>query len=215
MYNHIFSEIKMQITNLFPGSLGSNCYIISDSGHAAVIDPSATVSGITKYLNDNSLTLDFIILTHAHFDHILSLDGLKEATGVPAYVHSDDAEYLADGKKNAFALFFGQDRAFSPCERLLNHGDTIELGGIKLEIIHTPGHTKGCICIKAGDALFTGDTLFADAYGRCDLYGGSYTALRSSLKYLRQYSQGKDLTIYPGHGGTAKLKRALDVVEYL
>ncbi len=205
----------MQIKNLFPGSFGSNCYIISDSSHAAVIDPSATVSGILSYLKENQLTLDYIILTHGHFDHMLSLDGLKEATGAPSYIHRDDAENLEDGRKNAFALFFGQDRAFSPCEMLLTHGDSLHLGNITLEIIHTPGHTKGGICIKAGDALFTGDTIFSDSYGRCDLYGGNYVTLRSSLKSLREYGRNKSLTIYPGHGGTAKLQNALDIVEYL
>ncbi len=205
----------MQIKNLFPGSFGSNCYIISDGSHAAVIDPSASVSGILNYLAENRLTLDYIILTHGHFDHMLSLDGLKEATGAQAYIHRDDAENLYDGRKNAFALFFGQDRAFSPCERLLSHGDSLPLGSVTLDIIHTPGHTKGGICIKAGDALFTGDTIFADSYGRCDLYGGSYATLRSSLKSLREYNKDKDLKIYPGHGGESSLSRALDIVEYL
>ncbi len=205
----------MQIKNLFPGSFGSNCYIISDSSHAAIIDPSASVSGILQYLKVNELTLDYIILTHGHFDHMLSLDGIKEATGAEAYIHRDDAEYLLDGKKNAFALFFGQDRTYSPCERLLSHGDTLPLGNISLEIIHTPGHTRGGICIKAGDALFTGDTLFADSYGRCDLWGGSYTTLRSSLDYLVNYSKRGDLTIYPGHGGSSKLQNALNIVKYL
>lgn len=205
----------MQIKNLFPGSFGSNCYIVSKGAHAAVIDPSASVSGILNYLDENKLKLDYIILTHGHFDHMLSLDRLKEATNAPAYIHRDDAENLLDGRKNAFALFFGQDRAFSPCEKQLLHGDSLPLGDITLDIIHTPGHTKGGICIKAGDALFTGDTIFADSYGRCDLYGGSYATLRSSLKYLREYSKNKNLTIYPGHGGTAKLSGALDIVEYL
>lgn len=205
----------MQIKNLFPGSLGSNCYVISDSSHAAVIDPSASISGILGYLKENRLALDYIILTHGHFDHMLSLDGLKEATGATAYIHRDDAENLSDGEKNAFSLFFGQNRKFSPCEKLLLHGDTLPLGGITLEIIHTPGHTRGGICIKAGDALFTGDTIFADSYGRCDLYGGSYSTLHSSLSYLREYGKNQNLTIYPGHGGSAKLQNALDIVEYL
>ena len=205
----------MQITNLLPSSFGANCYIISDSSHAAVIDPSVSVKGIINYLKENDLTLDYIILTHGHFDHMLSLNGLKEETGAPAYIHKDDAENLSDGRKNAFALFFGQNRTFSPCEKLLSHGDSLPLGGITLDIIHTPGHTRGGICIKAGDALFTGDTIFAESYGRCDLYGGDFATLRASLKYLREYNAGKDLTIYPGHGGEAKLSAALDVAEYL
>ena len=205
----------MQITNLLPSSFGANCYIVSDAGHAAVIDPSVSVKGIVKYLEDNQLTLDYIILTHGHFDHMLSLNGLKEQMKAPAYIHIDDEENLADGKKNAFALLFGQNRTFSPCEKTLQGGDILPLGNAQLEIIHTPGHTKGGICIKADDALFTGDTIFAESYGRCDLYGGDYATLRSSLKFLREYSIGKDITIYPGHGGSAKLTAALNTVEYL
>lgn len=203
----------MQIVNLFPGSWGANCYVISDSSRAAVIDPSASAKGILDYLKANCLTLDFIILTHAHFDHILSLDTLRDATQVPCYVHKDDAESLLDGKKNAFYTFFGQDRKYRPAERLLFGGEKIKLGNIDLEIISTPGHTKGCICIKADNALFTGDTLFADSYGRCDLYSGDYKALMSTLNGMRELDG--NLNIYPGHGMGAKLSHALDVVRYL
>lgn len=205
----------MQIQNLYAGSYASNCYIISDSGHAAIIDPSAPVKDIMYYLKSNDLKLDYIILTHGHFDHMLTLDELKRTTGIQSYIHADDVECLLDGMKNAYSLFFGRDMYFSPCENFLYNGSKLPLGNIELEVIHTPGHTKGCICIKAGDALITGDTLFSDSYGRCDLYGGSYVTLRSSLKYLREYEKNQNLTIYPGHGGPAKLSAALDVVEYL
>ena len=203
----------MQIVNLFPGSWGANCYVISDSSRAAVIDPSASAKGILDYLKANNLTLDYIILTHAHFDHILSLDTLRDATKVPCYIHKDDADSLLDGKKNAFYTFFGQDRKYRPAEMLLSGGEKIKLGGIDLEIISTPGHTKGCICIKAGNALFTGDTLFADSYGRCDLYSGDYKALMSTLNKMRELDG--NLKIYPGHGMESKLSHALDVVRYL
>ena len=204
----------MNVVNLFPGSWGSNCYIISDSGRAAVIDPSASAKGILDYLKKNNLTLDFIILTHAHFDHILSLDTLRDATGVFAYIHKDDADSLSDGRKNAFYTFFGQDKRYRSAERTLDNGDILTLGESKLKIISTPGHTKGSICILTDDGkLFTGDTLFADAYGRCDLYSGNSRELWASLKSLRSLN-GK-LTIYPGHGMESKLSHALDVVEYL
>ena len=205
----------MQIKNLYAGSFASNCYIVSDNGHAAVIDPSAPVGDILHYLNSNGLTLDHIILTHGHFDHMLTLHDLKRKTGASVCIHRDDAENMSDGRKNAYSLFFGGNMVFPECDKALTHGDCIPLGEVMLRVIHTPGHTKGCICIEADDSLFTGDTLFADSYGRCDLYGGSFVTLRSSLKYLREYSKNKNLTIYPGHGGTAKLRSALDVVEYL
>ena len=204
----------MNVVNLFPGSWGSNCYIISDSGRAAVIDPSASAKGILDYLNKNNLTLDFIILTHAHFDHILSLDTLRDATNAPAYIHKDDADSLSDGRKNAFYTFFGQDKRYRGAERTLDNGDILTLGNSKLKIISTPGHTKGSICILTDDGkFFTGDTLFADSYGRCDLYSGNSSQLWASLKSLR--SLNGNLKIYPGHGMESKLSHALDVVEYL
>lgn len=203
----------MKTVNLFPGSWASNCYIISDSSHAAVIDPSASARAIIDYLKNNNLTLDFIILTHAHFDHVLSLDSLREATGAPCYIHKDDAESLGDGRKNAFYTFFGQDKRYKSAERTLSHGDILKLGNVDLKVISTPGHTKGSICIWAEDKLFTGDTLFSDSYGRCDLYSGNARELRTSLRSLR--SLNGNLTIYPGHGMESKLSHALDVVEYL
>ena len=219
MYNYVkpytFTEVKMQIKNLYAGSFASNCYIISDGGHAAIIDPSAPAEELLEYIKANDLTVDYIILTHGHFDHMLTLKEVKDITLAPICIHRDDAENLSDGRKNAYSVFFGGNMTFPLCDKQLLHGDTLPLGNTTLRIIHTPGHTKGCICIEADNALITGDTLFADSYGRCDLYGGNFVTLLKSLGYLREYGKNKNLTIYPGHGGTAKLLSALDIVEYL
>lgn len=203
----------MQIKNLFPGSFGSNCYIVHDSGHAALIDPSASVSGIIQYLDEAHLTLDIIILTHAHFDHMLSLDPLREATNAPAAVHTYDEENFFDGRKNAFYTFFNKDRQFRAPEILLSDGDEIHIGNITLKVIHTPGHTKGSICLMDGKVMFTGDTLFANSYGRCDLYGGDISKLRESLVALKKLPQ--DTVIYPGHASSQDLGYALNAVKYL
>lgn len=203
----------MQIKNLFPGSFGSNCYIIHDQEHAAVIDPSASVSGIMQYLNENRLTLDIIILTHAHFDHMLSLDQLRDATNAPVAVHANDKENFFDGRKNAFYTFFHKDRQFRSPEILLSDGDEIHVGSITLKVIHTPGHTKGSICLTDGKVMFTGDTLFANSYGRCDLYGGDISELRRSLDDLKKLPP--DTLIYPGHASSQDLISALNAVKYL
>ncbi len=203
----------MEIFNLFGTSWCSNCYILVDSGHAAIIDPSVSTKGIIDFLREHSLTPDFIILTHGHFDHVMSLDTLRSALSIPAYIHEDDAELLPDGDKNAFSTFFGMDRAFGKADKTLRGGDTLTLGGSTLEIISTPGHTDGSICIKCGDILVTGDTLFAESYGRCDLYSGDIRKMRQSLASLRQLD--KNIAIYPGHGNPTRLGHALDNAQYM
>ena len=118
-----------------------------------------------------------------------------------------DAELLPDGEKNAFSLFFGQDRAWRPADHLLCDGEVIALGDAQIKVVHTPGHTRGSVCYLCGDDLITGDTLFADGYGRCDLYGGDWGALCTSLRKLTELSP--TLRIYPGHGQGSTLGDAL------
>ena len=209
----IFSEVTdLEIFNLFPGSWCSNCYILVSGTHAAVVDPSASAKGIVDFLKTKGATLEYIVLTHGHFDHIISLDTLREATNAPALIHKDDAEMLSDGKKNAFEFFFGQERKWKNAERLLSHGDRLTLGDETIEIISTPGHSKGSICLLTDSFMLTGDTLFAEGYGRYDLHGGDVDQLKASLQKLRNYDQ--DLVIYAGHGGESTLGRALDNVLY-
>ena len=202
----------LNIHTFFPKSFGSNCYILISGGHAAVIDPSIDTHEITTYLKNNQAALDKIILTHGHFDHIESIDSLRETVSVPVYIHKDDNEMLTDGFKNAHALFFGVNRHWNSADILLSDGDEITIGAGKLKVISTPGHSKGSICLLGDGFMITGDTLFANGYGRYDLHGGDADALSNSLSLLRKFN--KDLTIYPGHEGTAKLGQALDNVLY-
>ena len=205
----------MQIINLFPGSYNSNCYILVHGGEALVIDPSASAKSILDRVEKEGAVLKGILLTHGHFDHIVSIDTLRRACPVPLMIHKEDAEMLEDGRKNAFTLFFGQDISYQGAQRLLEHGDKINLGGIDIEVIHLPGHSKGSVCyyIPGERTMFTGDLLFAQGYGRADLHGGNMFTLRTSLCALRSYP--KNVIIYPGHGESAPLGRALDVAFYL
>ena len=206
----------MQIINLFPGSYGSNCYLIEDNGHALIIDPSASASAILRRLREDGCTPDAILLTHGHFDHIMSVDTLRGAEpNLKVYIHQADAPMLTDGSKNAFSLFFGQDRAWKEADVLLTDGQEITIGDSTFTVVHTPGHSPGSVCFLCASegVMFTGDTLFADNIGRCDLWGGSYAVIRQSLKRLRDYAG--NLTIYPGHGDTNKLSKALDNTMYI
>ncbi len=207
----------MNIYTLLPKSFGSNCYVLTSLDqdgrlHAAVIDPSVDADEILRLIADKGALLESIILTHGHFDHISSLDYLRDMTGAPAYIHKNDAEMLSDGEKNAHSFFFGNDKKWRPAENLLEDGDVLTLGDETIKVISTPGHSKGSICLLCGDFLITGDTLFANGFGRYDLHGGNPSALARSLKSLRELDQ--DLTIYPGHGDSVRLGAALDNLIY-
>ena len=205
----------LEIYNLFPGSWLSNCYVLIADGndgkrHAAVVDPSTSAVRILEQALQNSAKLEYIVMTHGHFDHIMALDTLRNISGAPAFIHEDDAEMLTDGDKNAHNVFFGQDKTFRPAEHTLHHGDKLMLGCEELEVISTPGHTKGSICLynRKDKFMLTGDTIFADSYGRFDLYGGDRSALVSTLTSLHRFDRG--ITIYPGHGDSETLGNALD-----
>ena len=205
----------MDILLLPPDMLGSNCYLLSDHGHAVVVDPSAAADTILEEVRKTGCVLDAILLTHGHFDHIMSLDRLRQLGGVSAYLHREDAPMLADGDKNACRTFFGVDRTYRPAEEYLTDGQILTVGQANLRVVHTPGHSPGSCCfLNAKDGwMVTGDTLFADSYGRCDLWGGSAAQMRQSLQKLRDFNG--NLTVYPGHGRSTKLSTALDNAYYL
>lgn len=203
----------MKILNICEASWAANCYLLVSGTHALVIDPSASAKAISEALNSEGATLEGILLTHGHFDHIVSLDNLRDKINAPAYIHTEDAVMLTDGKKNAFYELFGRERAYRAADKLLNDGDVISLGDEKLTVFHTPRHTHGSVCFISDGVVFTGDTLFADTYGRCDLWNGDEAKMRESLHKLGMLDRA--LTIYPGHGQSYNLGMALDNTAYL
>lgn len=199
----------MLIRSIAPQSFASNCYLILSDGHALVVDPAVSMSAILSALGEESAVCEGIVLTHGHFDHMLTLDELRRAfPDAPVYIHREDASYLGDSQKNAFTFFFHQDRVWQAADKLLVDGDVLLLGNEAVRVVHTPGHTPGSICLYCGENdLITGDTLFDGGYGRCDLWGGSFTTLIESLQKLQKLPE--HLTIHPGHGGTARLGAAI------
>ena len=198
----------MEIYNLFPGSFGSNCYLLISGDQAAVVDPSADADKILQKSAEYGADLQYILLTHGHFDHICSLDTLRAKAGIPAYIHKGDADMPSDSHKNAFSIFFGQERVYRAPEKILSEGDVLMLGDEQIRVLHTPGHTEGSVCYLCGEnILITGDTLFDRGFGRYDLYGGDPSKLRRSLARLATLD--RSLIIYAGHGCPTDLEDAV------
>jgi glyoxylase-like metal-dependent hydrolase (beta-lactamase superfamily II) len=189
------------------GIYGANCYIAAseESKEAAIIDPGADFKKIDNKLNDLGVTPKIIILTHCHGDHIGAVEELTEKYGLKVYIHKEDAEALNDSRMNFTKSIFRKDISIK-ADVLLKDGDEISLGDLKFEIIHTPGHTKGGICIKVGNIMMTGDTLFNGSIGRTDFPGGSFDEIISSIKE-KIFKYDDDTVIYPGHMSPSTIKK--------
>jgi hydroxyacylglutathione hydrolase len=192
----------MFLKRLMVGALETNCYLISceKTKEAAVIDPGGkeAVDLILNLLQKNNFDLKYIINTHGHIDHIIGNNLLKVKTEALLLIHRLDANMLVDGNKN-FSSFMGKEICSPHADKLLEEGDEIYLGALKLIIIHTPGHTPGGISLVLNNIVFTGDTLFTGGIGRTDLPGGSYQDLQKSIKE-KLLILGDDKIICPGHG---------------
>jgi glyoxylase-like metal-dependent hydrolase (beta-lactamase superfamily II) len=187
--------------HLVVGPLAVNCFILwdPDTLDAVVVDPGGSADAITREIEMNNLKLQMILNTHGHFDHIGANGELKEEFDVPIAIHSEDAYRLGEASANARS--FGIESAPSPdAEIMLEDGSVIEVGNMKIEVLHTPGHTEGGVCFYIRDrkTLITGDTIFAGAVGRTDLSGGSYETLMASIKN-KILTLDDDTNIYPGH----------------
>jgi len=179
------------------GLLSSKSYIVADSNEAAVIDAGVNFRKILGILEEKKLSLKYIILTHAHFDHVFYANELKAATGASVVLHAEDAPVLADARLSGFAIM-GIDKKVDEPDMLVKDGDSLFIGQMELKFIHTPGHTPGSMCILAGDNLFSGDTLFWQSVGRTDLGAGDPVKLSRSLKRLMELPDS--VKVHPGHG---------------
>ncbi len=173
----------MFIKCLKVGQIGTNCYILCDkvNNRAAIIDPGFEAGRINAALLDTECTAEYIILTHAHFDHIGAVRELLETTGARLAVLDKELPLLNDPARNLQASFEGGTfEPFKP-DLTLHDGNTIELGMLQIRVMHTPGHTPGSCCLICQDGIFSGDTLFKEDIGRTALPGGSLEEIKRSV----------------------------------
>ena len=195
----------MKIIKLEVGQLGANCYIVycKKSLQGAVIDPGGDAKDIIALLHRENIKVDYIINTHGHADHIAANDEVKAETGAKVCIHEADAPMLPSAQGN-LSSFVGSNLSCQPPDCLLKDGDILMVGEIEMEIIHTPGHTLGGICIKANHILFSGDTLFEQSIGRTDFPNGSYSQLLHSIQD-KLLLLADDTTVLPGHGAATTI----------
>ena len=197
----------MKIMRIPVGVYAANCYIVysETTKDGIVVDPGGDVDDLLGFIERKGLKIKDIILTHGHGDHIGGVIGLKDALKANVMIHKDDHELLIDGDKNLSSTMPIGSVAIE-ADKLLDDGDTILFGDLEARVIHTPGHTKGGICLKINDSIITGDTLFAGSIGRTDLPGGDYETIIKSIKEkLMTYPD--DVEVMPGHGGTSTIGR--------
>ncbi|MFA5524172.1 MAG: MBL fold metallo-hydrolase [Tissierellales bacterium] len=195
----------MFIERLPLGIYAANCYIVmcEDTKEAMIVDLGGEAEEIIKKSKELGFKVNSIVLTHGHGDHIAGVPDLLKVVNCPVYIHEKDEEMLLDPKLNLTAVMSTGETIIKP-DRLLKDGDIINIGNLKTEVIHTPGHTPGGISLKVENYLITGDTLFKGSIGRTDLYGGSYDAILDSVNSkLLVYSD--DIIILPGHGPATKV----------
>lgn len=193
----------MKVMQTRVGDIQTNCYLVYDekSSAGAIIDPGDDAERLLKLIKDNGIDLQYILLTHAHFDHIMAVGAIKEATGAQVVVSPKDSYlYEYDAGLDEFGAYGRQLKRrynFPGIDIEADEGTTITFGDITATYYSTPGHTPGSCTIKMGNCLFTGDTLFCRECGRCDLAGGDFDAMLTSLKKL--HDMEGDYNVLPGH----------------
>ena len=184
----------MQVTRLPLGVYQANCYIIHEenSKTCCVLDPGGEAKKVLEFMELRGLSLDAVLLTHGHFDHVGAVKDLHEATGCKVYLCTEDCTMPA--KWTAGELFYTD---------AYGEGDELNLSGLTIKVLHTPGHTPGSVCLLYGQHLFSGDTLFQGSCGRVDFPGGSPREMMESLNRLA--SLQLNYRVHPGHGDSTTL----------
>ena len=192
----------LQIDCLTLGGYQVNCYIVrkADADRCILIDPGFEPEKILRFLQEKELSVDAILLTHGHFDHVSAVADLMKKTGCRLVMHQKDWEISCNPV--AAWIFPLAGRELEGLE-FCAEGTSVCAADLNFEVLETPGHTRGSVCYRCEDAIFTGDTLFDGACGRTDLPGGSWEDISYSLERLKEIPE--NLRVLPGHGDATTL----------
>ncbi|MFW5794501.1 MAG: MBL fold metallo-hydrolase [Bacillota bacterium] len=205
--------MKLKILN--DNRMDGNSYLLISKNNSILIDPGFNGDIILKYLEKNQINLLSILLTHGHYDHIRDISLLKNYYDFDIYIHNDDYKFLFDEKLNfsqSFNRSFKLDKSLNI--KTISNNDILEIIGLKINVIHTPGHTPGSVIYNYNNKIFSGDTLFYDSIGRTDLFSGDFNAIRRSINYIKNNISNEKI-IYPGHGKYAPLKEIKKINRFL
>jgi len=196
----------MIVETLAVGALQGNCVVVADeeSREAMVIDPGDEPDRIIDVVRDHGLTVKYIVCTHGHFDHVGAVGDIKEGAGGALAMHPDE-RYIYEAALDMAAFWGFKIDPLPPPDLLVGEGDVLTLGSRTFQVIHTPGHSPGGICLYGEGMVITGDTLFAGSVGRTDFHGGDMGKLKNSFRRLMGLPDGT--AVIPGHGPETTIGR--------
>ena len=191
----------MKVEKYVVGIIGTNCYLVinEDTKEAVMIDPGGYPQNLKNEIKEKDLKIQAVLLTHAHFDHIMGLSDVIKDFQVPVYVEEMDKDMMTDGNKNLSGNYVNGGFRFADV-KTVKDGQVLEIAGFQFQVIHTPGHTPGgcCYYVEKEGVLFSGDTLFRASVGRSDFPGGSASDLVRSVKE-KLLILPDETHVYPGH----------------
>lgn len=201
----------------------SNCYILANESEnkAVIIDAGVDPTFLLRDGIKQRYRVEGLILTHCHIDHTYFAQTIKEVFDLPVFIHKDEKNLINNAEFNLSYLFFTEKVDFSGLELQSIDEGLLNLAGFNLKILHTPGHTKGSICIQEEEIIFSGDTIFKSGIGRTDFPGGDYNTLIKSIKEkilkldFCNLSQKKNYKIYPGHGLSTTIEEEKNFLSML
>ncbi|MBE6934155.1 MAG: MBL fold metallo-hydrolase [Ruminococcaceae bacterium] len=202
----------LNIHTLPLGDYQTNCYLLFGEGSTscAIIDPGYAKELVLDRVRKLGLSVEAILLTHGHFDHVGAVEDIVRATGCKLWMSKKD---WSQSPNPTMAFFYPLANCDFTEVCFCEEGEIIQAGGLRFEVLATPGHTCGSVCYCCEDALFSGDTLFAGSCGRTDLPGGDWGTIQASLKRLSELPG--DYRVFPGHGEETTLSRERQCNPYL